>query len=427
MRKFERPLLLHRRHILLSASLCFALWLSARADGAMTDNAANNDWQQQVRTAVHQHHIPAAQTLVDQRLAEAPDDMEAHAWRARLLAWTGHWRESEAEYHLVLEKFPNDVEVFTGLSDVLLWQQKYSEALGVLEQARSAAPQDPEVLVRRARVLSLLRRVPEARAQFQAILTYDPTNRDAINGLASLAGPARYELRIGEELDFFNYTEDAHVETVSLTAHWNNRWTNSFGVTPYYLFGEHAVKFWADAAYRFHENNWVRVLAAGANSQEVVPEEEALIEYGHGFRFSNPFLKGLEGSWQEHSLWYRGAQVTTLNTTQTFYLPRDWTWTLSFTGAGTRFPGAESDWVPSGSTKIGFPLVHRFSGNVLFAVGAENFAQVDQIGRLSARTYGTGLRYRFGESQDVSGFVARQRREHGQQETSVGLNYGIRF
>jgi tetratricopeptide (TPR) repeat protein len=388
---------------------------------------AENDWQAQVRSAVNQHQLPTALAVVDSRLAEAPGDMEAHAWRGRILAWTNHWHEAETEYHVVLEKFPNDVDMLTGLADVLLWQQKYSEALAVLEQARSLAPQDPQILVRRARVLSLLQRVPEARAQFQAVLSFDPANPAAINGLAALTGAARYELRIGEEADFFNYTENAQVEAVTLTAHWNDRWTTDFGISPYHLFGENAVKIWTDASYRFHENNWVRVLVAAANAQDVVPESEALVEYGHGFRFSNPWLKGLESSYQEHSLWYRGAQVLTLNTTQIVYLHKDWTWALSLTGARTQFAGAGSDWVPSGSTKVGIPLSRSLTGNVLFAVGAENFAQVDQIGRLSARTYGAGLRYRFAESQDVTGFVARQDREYGQRQISLGLSYGIRF
>jgi|HubBroStandDraft_1064217.scaffolds.fasta_scaffold00010_43 Flp pilus assembly protein TadD len=388
---------------------------------------AADDWQTQVRTALDQHQIPAALSVVDHHLSETPGDMEAHTWRGRLLAWSGRWQEAEAEYHIVLDKFPNDVDVLTGLADVLLWQKEYPEALTVLEQARIAAPNDPEVLVRRARVLTLLQRKSEARAQFQAVLSFDPANRDAINGLADLTGTARYELRIGDETDFFNYTENAQVETATLTAHWNERWTTSFGISPYYLFGENAVKVWADASYRFHQNNWVRVLGAAANPQDVVPESEALIEYGHGFRFSNPFFQGLESSYQEHSLWYRGAKVLTLNTTQIVYLPKEWTWALSITGSRTQFVGEGSSWVPSGSTKVGFPIVRRISGNVLFAVGAENFAQVDQIGRLSARTYGGGLRYRFAESQDVTGFVARQDREYGQRQTSMGLSYGIRF
>jgi hypothetical protein len=37
------------------------------------------------------------------------------------------------------------------------------------------------------------------------------------------------------------------------------------------------------------------------------------------------------------------------------------------------------------------------------------------------------LRYRFAEGQDVTGFVARQDREYGQTQTSLGLSYGIRF
>jgi tetratricopeptide (TPR) repeat protein len=388
---------------------------------------AEDDWQEQVRTEVDQRQIPAALAVVDHRLAEVPGDMEAHTWRGRMLAWTGHWQEAETEYHIVLDKFPNDVDVLIGLADVLLWQQKYSEALEILEDARSATPKDPEILVRRARVLSLLQRISEARAQFQAVLTYDPVNRAAINGLADLTGVSRYELRIGEEADFFNYTENAQVEVVTLTAHWNKTWTTAVGISPYHLFGENAVKIWADAAYRFHQNNWVRVLGAGANRQDVVPESEVLLEYGHGFRFSHPWFHGLESSYQEHSLWYQGAQVLTLNTTQILYLPKEWTWTLSVTGARTRFNGAGSDWVPSGSTKLGFPLFRRLSGNVLFAVGAENFAQVDQIGRLSARTCGGGLRYRFAESQDVTGFVAQQDREYGQKQTSLGFSYGIRF
>jgi tetratricopeptide (TPR) repeat protein len=396
-----------------------------------THMSAEN-WQHQVRTAVDQHQIPAALEVVDRRLAEAPADMEAHAWRGRLLAWTGHWPQAETEYRLVLENFPNDVDVLTGLADVLLWQQKYSEALAVLEEARGVAPQNAEVLVRRARVLSLLQRISEARAQFHAVLISDPANPAAITGLASLTGGSRYELRIGEETDFFSYTDNAQVETATLTARWNRKWSDSFGVSLYNLFGENAGKGWADVVYRFHENNWLRALVAGANPQDVVPESEALIEYGHGFRFSNPKIKrlgfqGLESSFQEHYLWYRGAQVDTLNTTQIIYLPREWTWTLSATGSHTRFTNGESEWVPSGSTKIGFPLVRRLSGNLLFAVGAENFAQVDQIGRLSARTYGGGLRYRFAESQDLTGFVAIQDREYGQKQTSLGLSYGIRF
>ena len=88
-----------------------------------------DEWQPQVRREVESQHIDAALAIVDQRLADAPEDWEAHGWRGRLLAWKGRWSEGEAEYRLVLDKVPNDTEILTGLSDVLLWQKKYTEAL----------------------------------------------------------------------------------------------------------------------------------------------------------------------------------------------------------------------------------------------------------------------------------------------------------
>jgi len=64
---------------------------------------------------------------------------------------------------------------------------------------------------------------------------------------------------------------------------------------------------------------------------------------------------------------------------------------------------------------------------LFFAVGSENFAQIDQIGRFSAHAFGGGLRYQFSARQDINGYVARQHRNQGQIDTSFGLSYGIRF
>ena len=77
-----------------------------------------DDWQSQVRRNVESQHIDAALVVVDHRLADAPEDWEAHGWRARLLSWKGRWSEGEAEYRLVLDKVSNDTEILTGLSDV---------------------------------------------------------------------------------------------------------------------------------------------------------------------------------------------------------------------------------------------------------------------------------------------------------------------
>jgi tetratricopeptide (TPR) repeat protein len=387
----------------------------------------NDDWQPQVRKDVENQHIDAALAIVDQRLADTPEDLEAHGWRGRLLSWKGRWSEGEAEYRFVLDKVPNDAEILTGLSDVLLWQKKYTEALQTLDQARKILPSDPEILSRRARVLALLGRTPEARSEYQQTLLFDTQNTDARTGLDSLRANTKHELRIGEDVDVFNYADAGQTQGVSLISRWNQRWSTVFGVSTYQRFDQDAVKFLASTAFHLTARDWFNVGSAVANSQNVVPTNEAFFEYGHAFRIENRWVQGLESSYQQHWFWYQGAHVLTLDTSQIVYLPHDWTWSLNVTGARTGFLGTPVDWTPSGWTKIGFPLQRRVTGNVFFAVGSENFAQIDQIGRFSAHTFGGGLRYPFAAGQDITGYVARQNRTQGQIDTSFGLSYGIRF
>jgi tetratricopeptide (TPR) repeat protein len=386
-----------------------------------------DDWQAQVRKDVEIQHIDSALAIVDQRLADVPEDLEAHGWRGRLLAWKGRWSEGETEYRFVLDEVPDDIEILTGLSDVLLWRKRYSEALQTLDQARKISPSDPEILSRRARVLALLGRTPEARSEYHQTLLFDSQNIDARTGLADLREDTKHELRIGEDVDVFNYANTGQTEGVSLNSRWNQRWSTVLGVNTYQRFGQDAVKFLASSAFHFTARDWFTVGSAVANSQSVVPTNEAFFDYGHAFQIENRWFKGLESSYQQHWFWYQGAHVLTLNTSQIIYLPHEWTWSLNVTGARTGFVGTPVDWTPTGWTKLGFPLQRRVTGNVFFGVGSENFAQIDQIGRFSAHTFGAGLRYKFAARQDITGYVARQYRTQGQIDTSFGLSYGIRF
>jgi tetratricopeptide (TPR) repeat protein len=389
--------------------------------------AQTDDWQSQIRRDVWNHHIDTALAIVDQRLVDKPEDWEAHGWRGRLLAWKGRWSEGEAEYRLVLDKVPSDTEILTGLSDVLLWQQKYAQALQTLDRARKITPSDPEILSRRAHVLALLARTPEARSEYQQTPLFDSQNTDARTGLTSLRENIKHELRVGEDLDVFNYTDASQTQSVSLSSRWNQRWSTIFNVNIYQRFSQHAGRFLASTAFHLTAQDWFSVGGAVANSQSVVPTNEAFFEYGHAFRSENRWFKGLESSYQQHWFWYQGAHVLTLNTSQIVYLPREWTWSLDVTGARSGFLGTSVDWTPSGWTKLGFPLQRRVTGNLFFAVGSENFAHIDQIGRFSAHTFGGGLRYQFAARQDLKGYVARQNRTQSQIDTSFGLSYGIHF
>jgi Tfp pilus assembly protein PilF len=385
------------------------------------------DWQQQVREKVQLHQFDAALTVVSQRLEQAPLDMEAHGWRARLEAWQGHWDVAEAEYRRVLERAPNDTDILCGLSDVLLWQGKTQQALKVIDHAREIDGTQPEILLRRARILRALNDRAEAHSQYQEILTLSPENREARNELADLATESTHEFRAAFDGSTFNYTGPAEDEVLFLTSRWTTRFTTAFTTGFYQRYGQQAADFVANPSFRLTKNDSFSVGGAVASHQLFFPEEEVFFEYGHGLRLSNRWVKGLEASYLQHWLWYQGAHVLTLSVTQLYSLPKAWTWSLTITGARTGFAGSGVDWVPSGSTKIEFPVRRNLSGNVAFANGTEDFAQVDQIGRFSARTFAGGLKYRFAPGQDVTGYFAVQRRSNALTENSYGVSYGIHF
>jgi hypothetical protein len=82
-------------------------------------------------------------------------------------------------------------------------------------------------------------------------------------------------------------------------------------------------------------------------------------------------------------------------------------------------------------TRLKFPIRNwdekRLSGNIFFAVGSEDFAQIDQIGGFASQTYGGGLRFQLNARQDITGYGSYQRRTQDRTDTGFGLSYGIHF
>ncbi len=399
--------------------------------GSQATVADQPDWLTAVGAEVRLHQLAAALKLVDERLQIDPSDMEARGWRGRLLAWQEQWAAAEAEYRLVLERVPNDTEVLCGLADVLLWQGKNKEALEVIERARVIDEKDAEILLRRARILQALENSSEARRQYREVLALHPDNQEAKTGLAALSEEEKHELRIGADASTFNSIGPAEDEAIFLTSHWTPRFTTAFNTGMYERFGQVAGSFVSSATFRLTKNDSLTAGGALATHQSIIPESEAFFEYGHGLHFSNRWIQGLEASYEQHWFWYEGAHVLIVRGTQLYYLPKEWTWTLSVTGARSGFTGTGVEWVPSGYARLGFPVFRKLgrnlSGDVLFANGTEDFAQIDQIGHFSARTYGGGVKYRFAPGRDVTGYFARQDRTDGETENSYGVSCGFHF
>ena len=393
---------------------------------------STSTWQEDVRGCAEAGDWFAAMGIVDREMARAPKDMDVRAWRARILLWSGKLAEAEVEYQGILSAIPNDPDNWAGLANVYLREGRPREALQALNRAEELDPKRADIRAARGGALRALGAQNEAKLEFSRALDLDPTNPEGRAGLLSLRGESRHELRLGMNTDFFNFADTNRDEGLTLMSKWTPHWATSVGADGYHWGGTNAEKVVASLTGKLPGWGALTVGGAAAHDNGVIPKDEAFFAYDRGFRLhGSNFLRGLEIVYGQHWYWYSTARILTINETTLFYLPRDWTWSLGLTGARSHFSGTGAEWRPSGMTRLGFPITRwedrRLGGNVFFAVGTENFAQVNQIGEFSSQTYGGGLRLQLTARQDATGFAAYQMRSQNRTESSFGFTYGIRF
>jgi tetratricopeptide (TPR) repeat protein len=389
-------------------------------------------WQEIVLRYADRHDWPAAISIVDREIARAPKDMDVRAWRARVLLWSGKLAEAELEYQRILSAAPNDPDNWMGLANVYSRQGRTKEALLALDRAVELDPKRADIRAARGNTLRALGAQNEAKLEFNRAVDLNPTNPEGRAGLLSLRGEPRHELRVGLDTDFFNFADGKQDEELTLTSKWAPRWGTSVGTDGYHWGGKDAEKVVASLTGKMPGSGALTVGGAVAHDNGIIPKDEGFFAYDHGFRLHrSQFLRGLEIVYRQHWYWYTTARILTINETTLIYLPRDWTWSLGLTGARSHFSGTDAEWRPSGISRLAFPITRwegrRFGGNIFFAVGTENFAQVDQVGEFFSQTYGGGLRLQLTARQDVTGFGAYQRRSQDRTESSFGFTYGIRF
>ena len=416
-----------RRTILGHASLCALLICLVAVP------AAAQDWVGEVRRLAAAKQFAEARQFLDRRLAASPSDMEALGWRGRVHAWSGDWPAAERDYRRVLEAVPGEAEIMLALADVLGWQQRHAESLQMIERAAplvKGAPLEAEAELRRGRQLRALGRGDESRAAFAAALRLEPANSEAKSALAAFnaSAPLRHEVRFGLDYDTFNFTGDAQAYTLSLRSNVSSRWVTNASVSFFNRFGEKPVRGAGSVTYIASRRDAFTVGGAAAHHQGIIARNEFFFDYNRGFRISETApVRGMEFNYAQRWLWFRDARIFTITPMAILYLPRDWTFTVQTTAARSRFPGTAAEWRPSGSARLAFPVHEKVTLNTFFAVGTENFARVDQVGRFSARAWGGGGRWQFAPRQDVSFYSFYQDRSQGRSQASFGVSYGFRF
>lgn len=389
-------------------------------------------WQEEVRKRAEAQDWTAAMSIVEREIAGAPQDMDVRTWRARVLLWSGKVSEAEREYHEILTAVPNDPDNWMGLANVYSRESRTKDVLQALNRAVELDPKRADLHAARGRALRAAGNRSEAKLEFRRALELDPSSKEAELGLLSLRSGLRHEMRVGVNTDLFSFAGPNNLEGVSFTSHWTPRWTTNLSENFYQRAGIVAETFLASVTGKLPRLGAVTVGGAAAPDNSVIPRNEAFFDYDKGWRLADTTLpRGLEIIYGQHWYWYATARILTINEMTLFYLPHDWTWSLGLTGARSHFSGTGAEWHPSGVTRIGFPIStsdeRRLQGNVFCAVGTENFAQVDQIGRFSSQTYGGGLRFQLTQHHELTGFAAYQKRTQDRTQTSFGFTYGFRF
>lgn len=409
----------------------------AKQNNNPTADTKATDWLERVKKSVARRDLTVALQAVDGRLAAVPDDSDAMGWRAQILAWTGQRKDAEATYRQALRLSPKDGDFLLGLATLLAQDGRNGDALALLDAAAQIPPARADVLNERGRVLRALGRRNEARGAFLEAEALGPrnisvTDDEARAGLRSLEGPARFEIDVGNETDTFNYTGAANTQTIAFVAKPNARWIFSTEADIYQRFSANAEKVIGSATYRLTPSNAFTVGGGGGNAQGIIPRRETYFEYGHGFRISEKkAVRGIEATYHQHWFWYQEAGVLVFTGTMATHFANDFRWTMSGSAARSRFNGAAVAWEPSGYGRLDFPVprvaTSRLLLNLTFAVGSENFSEVDQVGAFASRTYSGGFRLGLTKNNYVNFYVARQERNGGDSETSYGVSYGLRF
>lgn len=386
----------------------------------------SNSWVTKVRAQVAQNDFAGAVRVVDERLQTAPDDLEAQGWRARILAWGGKWAEAEAQYRNVQRNAPNDVDILLGLSDVLFWEGKLGEAASLLEQAQELQPANYEIASRRSKLDAAIREQRASEAVQANAVARASAGKQSISESYGTDAP-RYSASLSSETDLFSFTSPVQAQSVSFGVNWNSRWSSNFSGLSYRRLGQAAAELSTGVSYRISKNNSLAFSFGQGTHQQIAPLRQMSVDYDHGLKLHLGWVRGVEVTAHSANVWFDGSQVTVLGGSAIAYLPRDWMWTFTASQARTDFYVAGSSWSPAASTRLSVPILHRLRLDAGFGVGAENYSNIDQIGRISARTYSGGAHVRMNRLQEFSVFVAYQQRSREQTQTSIGGGYGFHF
>ena len=132
-----------------------------------------------------QRDYPAAEAAFRAALARNPEFAPAARGLAQLYLAIGRTDDASKVYTDLLAKKADDVAALLGLADIAIAQQKWREAIGYVNRARTAAPNDPAPGLKLVALYGLQKDWANARAVAGELAAQFPQNVDVLEAQGS--------------------------------------------------------------------------------------------------------------------------------------------------------------------------------------------------------------------------------------------------
>jgi YaiO family outer membrane protein len=205
-------------------ALVLTIFLACPATGQDWKTLGVDEIFEQARQKAFNGQREEAREMLKFALERSPNYYDLRILLGRTYAWDGQRENARKELTQVLTAEPSYLDAISAAVDVEMWDEKYADALTVVDAGLSFHPNATDLLLKKTNILDNLGRQNEATLILQQILAIDPAHEKALEQLDSRKlATMRYTVGADVTLDFFSRTFDP-AQYSSLYLSRTNKW-----------------------------------------------------------------------------------------------------------------------------------------------------------------------------------------------------------
>ncbi len=165
-------------HILLTGFVSIGLITSAK--GQQTDTSSSDGLFQAARNAAFEEEdYPKAKAFLLKALQKSPDYADLRIFLGRIYTWTRNYDSGRICFEQVLRTSPEYRDTYLAYADLEYFSDHYEKALTVIRKGLENNPASEGLMLREAKNLNKLGRIPEAQKSLNKLLLLNDKNAEA--------------------------------------------------------------------------------------------------------------------------------------------------------------------------------------------------------------------------------------------------------